>query len=108
LQTCQEQEARWKLAQQQAQQALMAQYAKAGWPPPAGWPQGAPWPPMVGGPGAVPPAAQPGVVSPQQWAYMQALGVPLPCAQTGPGGILAFPTHPYARSPRDFFMMETK
>jgi hypothetical protein len=24
----------------------------------------------------------------------------------GPGGILCFPTHPYARSPRDFFMME--
>jgi hypothetical protein len=55
-----------------------------------------PWPPEVLCPSRGGPGCPPGGQGAGPGGMMGGPG--------GPGGIAAFPTHPFARSPRDFFM----
>ncbi len=134
LETCQQQEAYLQRLQQaayaqaQAQAAMQQQYQAMGYP----WPPYSGQGPSTGsgqspncapGPGQAPNCA-PGFGAPQDFRGIRPFpdvnpnmagmrDFPwLPPNAQGQGGLgpqqpgtLAFPTHPYARSPRDFFMV---
>jgi hypothetical protein len=111
LQTCKEQEIRQQIAMAQYQAAMQQQQQQQYGPgPQQGIPGYGPMPQYPGFPGFAPGVGPTCAPTPQEMAWRQACGLPplAPAAQPGGGGILAFPTHPYSRSPRDFFMMETK
>jgi hypothetical protein len=93
---------------------MLASVAHAGWNPPVTYPGCCPYPPPRIAPRA-PDFCGQGCYSPNGYGGMTGSvyppfppvgGVPPTGMGGGKGGAPAFTTHPFARSPRDFFMLD--